>query len=481
MQTIDDIATGPCVESDWGHYNNAIADQILTGDISHFTEWDVIRQTMFTKLRSLSPLEYLQSLPDWEKWEKAIVESPVGNPEPYELYPQSSGNLIMQAELLARFLSNTDCKIENLNKIYEFGGGYGCMCRLIHNFGFTGEYTIMDLPAVLQLQQYYLGEMTNGRITYLRDEVDFKKQMTRDESLFIATWSISEVSYEMRKRILGGINTKYVLIIFQATHNDFDNYDYFEKFVHENTSYEFDCLEMPYEFPHGIKHYYLFGTRKCVAEYQTFVQMSKEDNRFEIRRSPRCLEEPEQKGDKPYIMHTGWAARILAACPPEKHVDISSLLYFNTLVSAFIPIDSYDYRPLDIPLSGLRTNFADLAQLPFADNSIPSLSCMHVVEHIGLGRYGDPLDPDGDLKAISELKRVLAGDLLFVVPVGKPRVIFNIHRIYSYEQIMSYFEELKLVEFMLIPDVTPGNLIRDAKELVAEQNNGCGCFWFRKD
>ena len=78
----------------------------------------------------------------------------------------------------------------------------------------------------------------------------------------------------------------------------------------------------------------------------------------------------------------------------------------------------------------------DICALPFADGSIQSLSCMHVVEHVGLGRYGDPLDPMEIEWQCSELQRVLApgGDLLFVVPVGKPRIMYNAHRIYSYDR-----------------------------------------------
>jgi len=214
-------------------------------------------------------------------------------------------------------------------------------------------------------------------------------------------------------------------------------------------------------------------------EFADFVQMSK-DNRFEIGLN-RILKEESTVFDRQYVFHTAWAARILAELQPEKHVDISSSIYFNTLVSAFIPIDSYDYRPLIIPLSNLQIKCADLKELPFPDNSVSSLSCMHVVEHIGLGRYGESLNPEGDLKAISELKRVLAGDLLFAVPVGgRPLVIFNLHRIYSYAQIIDYFSELELVEFSLIPDT--GNFIKDATEEMADkQNYGCGCFWFRKD
>jgi hypothetical protein len=122
--------------------------------------------------------------------------------------------------------------------------------------------------------------------------------------------------------------------------------------------------------------------------------------------------------------------------------------------------------------------------LPFPDQSLWSVSCMHVIEHIGLGRYGDALDPEGDLKAMHQLKRVLhqGGSLLFVVPVGKPKVHFNAHRIYSYRQISAYFQDLKLEEFALIPDrPKDGGLIVGASQEMADaQNYGCGCFWFKK-
>jgi ubiquinone/menaquinone biosynthesis C-methylase UbiE len=109
---------------------------------------------------------------------------------------------------------------------------------------------------------------------------------------------------------------------------------------------------------------------------------------------------------------------------------------------------------------------------------------MHVLEHIGLGRYGDPIDPQADLKAIVELKRVLTpgGYLLLVMPIGRPKVMFNARRVYSYQQIISYFYPFQLVQFSLIPDDPKlGDLIEDApKEFVNTQKNACGCFLFRK-
>ena len=164
------------------------------------------------------------------------------------------------------------------------------------------------------------------------------------------------------------------------------------------------------------------------------------------------------------------------------HVDLGSTLQFCAQVSAFVPVLFLDYRPAELKLPGLACEKGDLLALRFSDGSVESLSCMHTVEHVGLGRYGDPIDPTGDLKAMRELSRVLAvgGSLLFVVPVGRPRLQFNAHRIYSYDQVLAAFERLKLKEFTLIPD--QGDLVENAPPaLVAGQSWGCGCFWFTKE
>jgi len=187
-----------------------------------------------------------------------------------------------------------------------------------------------------------------------------------------------------------------------------------------------------------------------------------------------------------YGYHTSWAARILSNLRPEKHIDISSCLRFVSLVSAFIPVDFYDYRPTPLSLSGLTVNHADITALPFPDNSISSLSCMHVVEHIGLGRYGDPYDPEGDIKAMNELSRVLApgGSLLFVVPAGKEaRLQFNAHRIYTPELVEKSFTALKLKDFSYISDPVnwPERFYQSASSKdIGNDVYGCGCFHFIK-
>lgn len=187
--------------------------------------------------------------------------------------------------------------------------------------------------------------------------------------------------------------------------------------------------------------------------------------------------------DRHYVFHTAWAARILARTRPARHVDVASSVYFSALVSAFVPIEFYDLRPAEMNLSQLTTGHADLTRLPFPDASLPSLSCMHAVEHVGLGRYGDPLDPGGDRKAMAELARVVApgGSLLFVVPTGRPVVRFNAHRIYAYRHVLEAFPGFTLASFALVTDGSAGVLVEDAPESLADaQKYGCGCYWFRR-
>ena len=207
--------------------------------------------------------------------------------------------------------------------------------------------------------------------------------------------------------------------------------------------------------------------------------------RFEWQDRWPCLNDDTTNTtfDAHYIYHTGWAARVLRRSKPQLHVDIASSLYFASILSAFIPVRFYDYRPAPLILPGFTSGRADLLQLPFESDSIESLSCMHVIEHIGLGRYGDPLDYNGDVKAITELKRVVkpGGSLLFVVPIGYPRICFNAHRIFSFQQIREYFSDYSLAEFGLIPD-NPfnGMIINPTLEIINSQKYGCGCFWLRK-
>lgn len=229
--------------------------------------------------------------------------------------------------------------------------------------------------------------------------------------------------------------------------------------------------------------------------WKDYFKYKKENKRFKLSFFdifPILNEKTKNTGfDSHYIYHPAWAIRKVLEIKKnkniDKHIDFSSSLHFCSNLSSFLPVEFYDYRPAKLTLSGLKSEHADLTDLKnFDENSIQSLSCMHVVEHIGLGRYGDSVDSEGDIKAINELKRVCAvgGSILFVVPVGKERIQFNAHRIYSFDTVVNLFgENFELKEFTLITDkndfVEKVNA-EEAGDLVEKQSYGCGCFWFIK-
>jgi hypothetical protein len=186
--------------------------------------------------------------------------------------------------------------------------------------------------------------------------------------------------------------------------------------------------------------------------------------------------------DPHYTYQDGWAARRLAARMPSEHVDVGSRVSFVVGLSAFVPVTFVDLRPLALTLSGLRTVRGDLLGLPFADRSVDSLSCLHVAEHVGLGRYGDELDPEGTVKAARELQRVLAheGNLYFSLPVGLARTEFNAHRVHDPRDIPVMFDDLCLVEFAGVNDAGEFRTDLEPADLVGSRW-ACGFYVFARD
>ena len=199
------------------------------------------------------------------------------------------------------------------------------------------------------------------------------------------------------------------------------------------------------------------------------------ESRFELSAYP-CLNDDAGHGyDQHYIYHVAWAIRKIKEINPKHHIDIGSSLHLATCAAALVPTTFLDFRKPNIDVPNLQVGQFDLTDWTFMQGE--SISCCHVVEHIGLGRYGDKLDNEGDLKAIANLRRMATKHLLFVVPVGKPVVAFNAHRVYSPVYINSLFPEYDC-EFYLIPNngVNP----HIAKIVELDIPYGCGCFHFIK-
>jgi hypothetical protein len=186
--------------------------------------------------------------------------------------------------------------------------------------------------------------------------------------------------------------------------------------------------------------------------------------------------------DTHYFYQDIWAAKKVYASRCAEHVDVASRVDgFVAHCACFTRVTFIDLRPLVTDLPEIRYQRGTVLDLPYADRSVGSLSCLHVVEHVGLGRYGDPLDPQGSVKAMAELQRVLApgGNLYFGIPVGRERVAFNAHRIFSPRTIVASFRELDLVSFSAIGD--DGHFHEGASlDDYGDAEYACGLFHFSR-
>lgn len=165
---------------------------------------------------------------------------------------------------------------------------------------------------------------------------------------------------------------------------------------------------------------------------------------------PRLFDKTMTMGIDPVYFHQDtWCARKILENKPSHHYDVGSKADLIGTISQFVPTTMIDIRPLEVTLPELSFVKGSILALPFKDNEIPSLSSICVIEHIGLGRYGDPLDPLGSEKAVRELVRVLApgGSLYISVPVDNTnKVYFNAHRTFTRDYIIKIFSPLTLIE-----------------------------------
>lgn len=185
--------------------------------------------------------------------------------------------------------------------------------------------------------------------------------------------------------------------------------------------------------------------------------------------------------DGHYFYQGAWLARLVSKQQPELHVDVGSSVMMVSVLSGWVKTIFVDYRPLQVNLSSLSSVGANITSLPFRDNSIASLSSQHVIEHIGLGRYGDPIDPNGSIRAAKELERVLkpAGRLYLSLPVGRERICFNAHRVHSPKTVVGMFSQMRLLEFSYVND--KGLFVQNGDLADVENSDyACGMYVFDK-
>jgi hypothetical protein len=261
----------------WADLRRQFRDCLSHGDPGEFLRWPPVERTMVKRSRRrVQPeLAHLRARPDWRRrWRWAVRESTLGRPRPLPRWPWSSVNAIYQAYHACRFEETTGRGLASLRTIVEFGGGYGRLCHLVHDLGFTGTYVIFDLPEVGVLQRFYLrhvglsvddGSATTwperGVVTVV-DPNRFHRLLRarpRGEAAFIAIASLSEAPLALRDTVLAEVAAfETFLLLYSAQHDGLDNREYFARWRTALAEHDWSDLEVPHlEKPAR----YLFGHR----------------------------------------------------------------------------------------------------------------------------------------------------------------------------------------------------------------------------
>lgn len=178
---------------------------------------------------------------------------------------------------------------------------------------------------------------------------------------------------------------------------------------------------------------------------------------------------------------------------PARHLDIGSRIDgFVAHVASFRDIEVIDIRPLSLKIPRVTFIQADMMQ-PLGEDSeligkYDSVSCLHVIEHFGLGRYGDPIAARGYQQGIENLARLIApeGMLYLSTPIGEERVEFNANWVFDPRSIIDFAKQAGLTLFQLTVIERGTTLHHDAGRTaeslkkLAEQHYALGIFIFQR-
>lgn len=205
-----------------------------------------------------------------------------------------------------------------------------------------------------------------------------------------------------------------------------------------------------------------------------------------------CLHDwNEEGGDTKgeYFLQDLHVARLVFQNNPNKHLDIgSSIEGFVAHVASFRTIYVLDVRPISSTIPGIIFNTFDLSSTidEKENGTFDSISCLHALEHFGLGRYGDKIDVNGHIKGLTNMSKLLKnnGMLYLSVPIGKERVEFNANRVFDPKNIIEICKnlELVLIKFTLIQDsnvTTYDNILDVNFDFLANQRYALGVFIFQ--
>jgi SAM-dependent methyltransferase len=229
------------------------------------------------------------------------------------------------------------------------------------------------------------------------------------------------------------------------------------------------------------------GFRRDLAEFKRQRASASSPHLFAEAPDFPCLHDkdaPAGSAEGQYFHQDLLVARKIWQNNPRRHLDVGSRIDgFVAHVAAFRKIEIVDIRPLKAEVHNISVRCLDLsAPLPldliaYCD----SLSCLHALEHFGLGRFGDTVKYTGYLDGLENLYRILepGGKFYFSVPLGPQRIHFNAHRVFSARYLWDLLTpRYRIDTFSFVDDAgaLTENVDLNESTLRQEIDRNFGCF-----
>lgn len=247
IQSLPPFETIPELHT-WPRHCYELRQHILTGDLDSFLQWSTIHGTMFRAYDEMMVKEVHELS---HKGYTLPKESDFGNPPRLPDHPETSGNLVHQLY----HLMQSGIDVSSLDSIVEFGGGYGAMAVVMWQQGFRGRYEIFDLPEWSLLQRYYLSHLVpEMNISYVSGGELIPERI----DLFLALYSVSEISLEGRQVVLDALPPSTFFLAHQDVYQGVDNNKWFDNYTQQRSDYHWRTWLHPY-MP---GHRYVKGVKK---------------------------------------------------------------------------------------------------------------------------------------------------------------------------------------------------------------------------
>jgi len=247
----------------------------------------------------------------------------------------------------------------------------------------------------------------------------------------------------------------------------------------------------------GLDPLRLFYSIKSIPYFFNSLFLFKRTFKGKLILSPYLQDRHEESGaiNSEYFWQDLIVAKWIFDANPNKHVDIGSRVDgFVAHVASFREIEVIDVRPINSKIPNIIFKQGDMMDKDFISKNdglrldyCDSLSCLHTIEHFGLGRYGDPIDPFGYIKGIINMTSLIKNGGLFYLstPIGVERVEFNANWVFSPINIVKIIEDqgFNLKNFYIYKNgkITLIELDDIILDNLANEQYNLGIFIFKKN